>query len=121
LPLLAVASVATHDLGALGRTAAGAAGAFLLFGLIFVVAPGGMGFGDVRLAGCCGAFLGWIGYRTLAVGLLLGFLSAGVVAIALVLAGRARRKTALPFGPFLALGTVVAVLAGAPIAHLWLG
>lgn len=119
--LLVAGAVAHHDAGALARVPIGAVIGFGLFGLIFVVAPGGMGFGDVRLATLCGGFLAFLGYRALAVGGLAAFLSAGFLAVVLVAIGRAGRKTALPFGPFIAAGTLLAVLAGGPIARLWLG
>ncbi len=93
-----------------------AAGGFLL---VFVLAyPRGMGMGDVKLAAVLGLFLG----RYVAVAILAGVL-AGTVVGGLVMArvGVERgRKTAVPFGPFLALGGVVALLAGHPILHWYL-
>ncbi|HVC24414.1 MAG TPA: prepilin peptidase [Acidimicrobiales bacterium] len=121
LPLLLLPAVADHDLSSLVRVPVAGAVGFALLGVVFVAAPRGMGFGDVRLAGLCGAFLGWLGYRVVAVGLVLGFVSAGAVAVVLLALGRAGRKTRLPFGPFLALGTVVAVLFGPDLARAWLG
>jgi leader peptidase (prepilin peptidase)/N-methyltransferase len=94
---------------------AGAA-AFLL---IFVLAyPRGMGMGDVKLAGVLGLFLG----RSVGVAILAGVLSAtvaGAVVIARVGVKRGR-KTALPFGPYLALGGIVALFAGPAIVHWYL-
>lgn len=121
VPLLVVASLGTHDLQAVVRAAVGAAVAFAVFALLFFAVPRGMGFGDVRLSGLCGAFLGWLGYRIEAVGFFVGFIAAGLLAVGLLLAGRAKRKTAVPFGPFLALGALVAVVAGQAIATAWLG
>jgi leader peptidase (prepilin peptidase) / N-methyltransferase len=93
-----------------------AAGGFLL---VFVIAyPRGMGMGDVKLAAVLGLFLG----RYVAVAMLAGVL-VGTVAGALIMArvGVERgRKTAVPFGPFLALGGVVGLLAGHPILHWYL-
>jgi leader peptidase (prepilin peptidase)/N-methyltransferase len=66
-------------------------------------------------------FLGYLGWRIVAVGFLVTAVAAGVVGIALFAAGKANRKTALPYGPFLAVGTMVAVLVGGPIATAWLG
>lgn len=96
------------------RLIAGAAagGALLLAALAY---PGGMGMGDVKLAAVLGLFLG----RAVAPALLIALL-AGVVAGVAIMArkGTARgRKTAVPFGPFLALGALVAVFAGDPIVH----
>lgn len=120
-PLLLVASAGTGQWVPMLRAVVTAAVAFSTFFAIFLAVPKGMGFGDVRLAGFCGLFLGWLGYRVAAVGIVLAFVLGGVVAIGLVLTGRARRKTKLPFGPFLALGAVAAMLYGPHLAALWLG
>lgn len=90
---------------------------YLLLGLSY---RGGMGFGDVKLAGVLGLYLGWLGWRAWAVGVLAGFLLGGLVAVVLLVAGRANRRTALPFGPFMLAGALLAVLFGTPIAHVWL-
>ena len=121
LPLLLLPALAAHDLASLVRVPIAGAVGFALLGLVFVVSPRGIGFGDVRLAGLCSAFLGWLGYRVAAVGLVLAFLSAGIIAIGLLVAGRAGRKTRLPFGPFLATGTAAAILFGPDLARVWLG
>jgi leader peptidase (prepilin peptidase)/N-methyltransferase len=91
-----------------------AAGFLLLAALAY---PGGMGMGDVKLAGVMGLFLG----RAVAPAILIALL-AGVLYGALVMARkgtRAGRKTAVPFGPFLALGAIVAVYAGQPLIDLY--
>lgn len=94
---------------------AAAAGFFLVFALLY---PRGMGIGDVKLAGVLGLFLG----GAVAVALLVGVLAATVVGAGVMasLGVKAGRKTAIPFGPFLALGGVVGVLAGSPIVHWYL-
>jgi leader peptidase (prepilin peptidase) / N-methyltransferase len=95
--------------------AAAAAGGFLL--LAALAYPGGMGMGDVKLAAVMGLFLG----VAVAPAILIALL-AGVLVGALVIAQkgtRAGRKTAVPFGPFLALGAVVAVYAGGPLVDLY--
>jgi leader peptidase (prepilin peptidase) / N-methyltransferase len=119
--LLVLAAAGLHDWGALGRAAIGGAGAAVVFALIFFLARGGMGFGDVRLAGLCGMFLAFLGWRFLAVGFFAAFVTAGLIGLALLASGRAGRKTAIPYGPFLALGTMIGVLFGLPIANVWLG
>jgi leader peptidase (prepilin peptidase) / N-methyltransferase len=89
-----------------------AGGALLLAALAY---PGGMGMGDVKLAGVMGLFLG----SAVAPALLLALLS-GVLFGALVAASKgaqAARKTAIPFGPFLAVGSLVAVFAGDPLVN----
>jgi leader peptidase (prepilin peptidase)/N-methyltransferase len=94
---------------------AGAAGFLLIFVLAY---PRGMGMGDVKLAGVLGLFLGREVAVAILVAVLVGTIVGGVVMARL---GVERgRKTAVPFGPFLAIGGVVALLAGAPIVHWYL-
>ena len=92
------------------------AGGFLLF---FVLAyPRGMGMGDVKLAAVLGLFLG----RSVAVGMLAGVLLGTVVGAAVMarVGVEKGRKTAVPFGPFLAIGGLVALFAGPAIIHWYL-
>lgn len=121
LPLLAIAALAQGDTSRLGRALVGAAGAWALLLLVHLISPAGMGFGDVRLSFVLGLFLGWLSLGHVAVGLFLGFVLGAVVGLGLVvLAGRGR-KDAVPFGPFLAAGAVLAVLVGRPLIDWWLG
>jgi leader peptidase (prepilin peptidase)/N-methyltransferase len=92
-------------------------GGALYFGFLFVahlVYPRGMGFGDVKLAAVMGLYIGWLGPTyTGAIGLvlwgmLIGFLAGSVIGIALLVVRK--RSKQIPFGPFLALGTVSVVL-----------
>jgi leader peptidase (prepilin peptidase) / N-methyltransferase len=103
--------------GVPGQLIAGAGAAAFL--LVFVLAyPRGMGMGDVKLAGVLGLYLG----APVAVAILTGVLTATLVGAGVMArVGVERgRKTALPFGPFLALGGVVALLAGPAILHWYL-
>lgn len=89
---------------------------FLL--LANLISRGGMGMGDVKLAAVTGLFLGWpLG----PVGLLIGICIGGLLGIVLLVTGIKGRKDPIPFGPFIALGTVVALLWGARLLHLLLG
>jgi leader peptidase (prepilin peptidase)/N-methyltransferase len=93
-------------------------GAGLFFLLAALAYPGGMGMGDVKLAFLLGVVLG----RTVPIALLAGMFSALVPsAVLLARHGSAARKMAIPFGPFLALGGVVALFAGRPILDWYLG
>jgi leader peptidase (prepilin peptidase) / N-methyltransferase len=82
--------------------------------------PAGMGLGDVKLSGVLGLYLGWLGWGPLVVGLFLGFLLGGVFGLVLIAVGRGGRKTAVPFGPFMLAGALVAVLAGQRLADGYL-
>lgn len=96
--------------------AGAAAGGFLL--LAALARPGGMGMGDVKLAGMLGLFLG----RDVAVALLVALVAGTLVGV-VVMARRGveeGRRTAIPFGPFLALGGVVALVAGPAIVDWYL-
>jgi leader peptidase (prepilin peptidase) / N-methyltransferase len=96
-------------IGALG------ASAFLLVAAIAY--PGGMGMGDVKLALLMGAALG----RVVPIALFLGMIFALLPSIVLLARhGSKARKMAIPFAPFLALGSVVALFAGHAILHAWL-
>ncbi|MFC7815293.1 prepilin peptidase [Streptomyces sp. NPDC057367] len=83
------------------------------YGVLFLINPAGMGFGDVKLALGAGAVLGWYGWPTLMLGTFAGFLLGALYGGALVVARRAGRKTTIPFGPFLIAGAFLGVLAGA--------
>jgi leader peptidase (prepilin peptidase)/N-methyltransferase len=80
-----------------------------LFFVIIVASGGGMGGGDMKLGAMMGAFLGW---KLVLLAILLGVLAGGAVAIALLTTGSKGRKDPVPFGPFLALGTVLSLLWG---------
>lgn len=118
--LLTIASWGDGNWDALLRAAIGGAGLYAFYFLLLFVYPRGMGFGDVKLAGLLGMYLGWLGWGQLAVGAFLGFLLGGLVGGALMAAQRATRKTAIPFGPFMIAGAYVAVLVGAGLADLYL-
>jgi leader peptidase (prepilin peptidase)/N-methyltransferase len=85
----------------------GSFGAGLLFFVLVLVYPAGMGMGDAKLALLIGAALGYAALTAL----LLGTLASGLVAVALLLKeGSSARKRAIPLGPFLAAGAIVALL-----------
>ena len=94
---------------------AGAGGFLLAFALAY---PRGMGMGDVKLAAVLGLFLG----RSVAVAILVGVLTATLVGAGVMarIGVEKGRKTAVPFGPFLALGGVVGLFAGPAIIHWYL-
>jgi len=93
-----------------------AAGGFLLVAAIAY--PGGMGMGDVKLAFVMGLFLG----RDVGVAMLAGLLAGSLIGAAVMARKGVKqgRKTAIPFGPFLALGGLVGLLAGDPIVDWYL-
>jgi len=96
--------------------AGAAAGGFLLIAALAY--PGGMGMGDVKLAGVMGLFLG----RAVAPAIAIALVAGTVAGIAVIARKGARegRKTAVPFGPFLALGALVAAFVGQDIVSAYL-
>ena len=118
--LLALGLLGRDSSADLLRAVLGMAAFFGLYFLIALISPGGLGFGDVKLAGVVGLYLALLSWGTWAVGLLAGFVLGGLTAVGLLLIGRAGRSTALPFGPFMLLGALVAILGGEPIARSYL-
>jgi leader peptidase (prepilin peptidase)/N-methyltransferase len=110
--LLGGAALIDHDGDAALRALVGAVALGVFYFVLVLIYPAGMGLGDVKLAPVLGAYLGWISYGVLAVGAFLGFLYGGVVGIAAMALGKAGRKSKLPFGPFMLLGVLTAVLVG---------
>lgn len=88
------------------------------FSLIVFIYPGGMGLGDAKLATAMGLFLG----SEVSVALIVALVSGTALGLALIARRglEAGRKTAIPFGPFLALGSVVAIAIGPQLVHLYL-
>jgi leader peptidase (prepilin peptidase)/N-methyltransferase len=113
LPLAALQSWTSLTMGLLAFLAAGL---FLL--AVAVVSRGGMGGGDVKLAALMGLYLGPAG---VAAALFLAFLTGGAAAIALLATGRKTRKDPVPFGPYLALGGVAALLWGGELVGWYAG
>ncbi|CAM5375439.1 prepilin peptidase [Leifsonia shinshuensis] len=118
--LLGTASALTGDWGALLGAAIGGAvlyGGYLLLALVY---PGGMGFGDVKLAGVLGVFLGYLGWGPLIIGGFAPFVLGGVFALVLLAARRARKGSGIPFGPWMLAGAWLGVLAGPTIWNAYL-
>ena len=115
--LLCIAIAAPTDPGGLPeRAIAAAAAGGLLFAAAFAY-PAGMGLGDVKLAATMGLFLG----RAVAPAILVALLAGSLVGVALLIRhGAKARKMAIPFGPFLALGGIVGLLAGDELIDLYL-
>lgn len=115
--IVGVLLAAAVDPGSLPERAIAAAAAG---GLLFAVAlayPRGMGLGDVKLAAVMGLYLG----RSVAPALLIAFAAGSLVGLALIARhGAAARKRAVPFGPFLAVGGIVGLLAGPEIVDWYL-
>lgn len=117
---LGIPALLAGDLGRLGVAAAGAGILFGAYALMAVAWPGGMGMGDVKLAGVLGAFLGFSGWAALAVGAFAAFVLGGVVSILLLATRRVSRKGGIPFGPWMIAGAWVGLVLGASIGAAYL-
>jgi prepilin signal peptidase PulO-like enzyme (type II secretory pathway) len=82
-------------------------GAQLLFNLEAI------GFGDVKLSGVLGLYLGWLGYDAWMFGLLGGFFTGGIVSVIALITRKKGRKSHIPFGPFMLIGALGAILLAA--------
>ncbi|MFT2753278.1 prepilin peptidase [Clavibacter sp. Sh2088] len=105
-------ALAAGGSGLLLRAVACGAAAVAVLALLQAATAGGLGSGDVKLAGVLGLALGQVGPAQVALGLAAGTLLGGVAALALLVGGGARASTAVPFGPWLVLGALA--VAGAP-------
>lgn len=93
-------------------------GFYLAAALIY---PAGMGLGDVKLAGVIGMLLAWFGWGQFAVGAFAAFLLGGLLAVSLVVTGRAGRRSGIPFGPWMLAGAFLGLAIGAPVADWYVG
>jgi leader peptidase (prepilin peptidase)/N-methyltransferase len=115
---LAVAALVNGEPERIWMAALGASIALVLIGGIYwgsnlyYGSPQGMGWGDVVLSPVLGMYLGYLNPGIVAPGMFFGFILGAIVGIGAMIWGKAGKQTALPFGPFLALGTVVAVFIG---------
>ena len=99
----------TDSLASLANSLAAGLGAFLIFLVVAMAYPQGMGGGDVKLAGLLGLLLGFPGVL---IALWVAIVGGGGVAIALLATRRKGRKDAIPFGPYLSTGGIVTLLLG---------
>jgi len=113
LALLGLVSLVPEHTGNWTNALLGALALGAGYWLLWRINPGGMGFGDVKLALAAGAVLGWYGWDTVLLGTFAGFLLGALWGGVLVLMGKAGRKTAIPFGPFLIAGAYAGLLIGA--------
>jgi leader peptidase (prepilin peptidase) / N-methyltransferase len=108
--LLALATATTGAWSHLLGAALGGVVLFLFFLVLALIAPAGLGMGDVKLAGLLGLYLGWLGWSAVVVGAVAGFVVQAVVALVLLAARRVGLKGEIPFGPAMLAGAALAIL-----------
>ena len=118
--LLISASAVSGNWESLLRAGLGAVALFGAFFLIAVLYPAGMGLGDVKLAGVLGLVLGWFSWSAVVIGAFAGFFLGALVGVVVMAVGPHGRKTAVPFGPFMIAGALLALWVADPVASLLL-
>jgi leader peptidase (prepilin peptidase)/N-methyltransferase len=109
MPLL-VLSAFFDNTGSVIGMFIGGLGMWCMLRVLEVLSRGDLGGGDVGLGGLLGLYLGWVSYEAILVGLFASFLVGGLFAVALLISRKANRHTHFAFGPFLIVGTLIAVL-----------
>ncbi len=108
--LLVLASALMGEWMRLLWALAGGAGMFLLYFVLALISPSGMGMGDVKFAAPLGLTLGWFGWTVWFVGVFASFVIGGVVGLIALLLRRVTLRGSIPFGPSMLAGAIVAVL-----------
>jgi leader peptidase (prepilin peptidase)/N-methyltransferase len=119
--LLIIPALTAHEPGRLVRMAICAFGTYAFYFILMLIQPRGMGFGDVKLSGILGGYLGWFGWGPAIVGGFLAFAVGGVAGLLLMLARRAGMKTMIPFGPYMLIGAWLGLVFGLGITDWYLG
>ena len=109
MPLL-VLSAFFDNAGSVFGMFIGGLGMWCVLRVLEVLSRGDLGGGDVGLGGLLGLYLGWVSYEAILVGLIAAFFVGGLFAVVLLVTRKANRNTHFAFGPFLIVGTLIAVL-----------
>ena len=119
--LLGLAAAVDGHWSRFGRSLLGGLAFFAFLLLLNIINPRGMGMGDVKLSFSLGLFLGWLGWGQVFLGGFLSFLLGAVVGVGLIATKVKSRKDHVPFGPFLASGTLITILWGSTILRWYTG
>ena len=117
---LGVAAIVSGDYSAMLRAGISMTALWLFYFAMAMAYSGGMGFGDVKLAGVLGLFLGYLGWDVLLTGAFAAFVLGGSFSLVLLVSRKATRKSGIPFGPWMLAGAWVGVFFGEPIVQGYL-
>ena len=120
-PLLVIAALMDNEPRRIYMALIGATISVAVMGALYIASRGGLGDGDVRLSPLLGMYLGWLNPGLALVGLFYGFILGAVIGVLMMIIGKAGRQTQLPFGPFLAAGSIVAIFCGQNLIDVVLG
>ena len=118
--LLGAAALVSWDLESLARAAAGSGILVVFYLVLALIKPGGMGMGDVKLAGVLGLFLGYLGWAQLLTGAMGAFLLGGLFGIGVLIVRRGRAGRGIPFGPWMFAGAWLGIFAGDTVVGAYL-
>lgn len=118
--LLALAATGENAWGSLMRAVLGALVLFVLYLVLALISPAGLGMGDVKLAAVLGLFLGYQGWGALFVGALLASVFGALVGLVVLTTRRGGLRSDVPFGPSMLAGALVAVVWGELVAREYL-
>ncbi|MFC4903326.1 prepilin peptidase [Kocuria oceani] len=118
--LLACAAAGQGDWGGLLRAVLGALVLFVLYLVLALISPAGLGMGDVKVAAVLGLFLGYQGWGALFVGAVLASVIGAVVGLAVLASRRGGLRSDVPFGPSMLAGALLAVVVGERMAREYL-
>jgi len=108
--LLLVVAAASGAWASLLGAVLGAAALFVIYFVLALISPAGIGMGDVKLAALVGLMLGYLGWAPLLVGAIAGFLVGAVVSLIALATRKATLRSSLPFGPSMLAGAFLAIL-----------
>jgi len=104
---LSLTAAIQHEWHSYLRALGGGAAAYAVLFVLAFIAPRSFGYGDVKLGGALGVYLGWFGWYYVYYGIFAGFLLGSIVALVMIAARRATLKTAVAFGPMLIVGALL--------------
>jgi len=113
--LLLITAIFSGHWARFGRATLAGAVVFAIYFALAWVNPSGLYFGDVKLSGLLGLFLGWFGWAQVITGITAGFVLSAMVGLSLLVSRRGNRTTEYPFGPLMILGAAIGAGWGAVV------